>query len=332
MAFLDNSGDIILDAVLTDTGRARLAKGDGSFKITKFALSDDEINYASYNKNHSSGSAYYDLEILQTPVLEAFTNNTSGMKSKLMSIPRTNLLYLPIMRISDANAIPNARTVASGAAASDWDIGTAPDLGGGHWVFVDQTSAEQITNDRVNGGQGMLNGVSPADSERYIRIEQGLNTVELPQTAPLDSELVETQFIVEIDSRLGGITDLNGNAQNASYVDDDNIASYYFSKGASTLVSDLTRTAGFAGDQDPKIMIRGPLGSKLELKIKASLELQSSQYLFEKLGSGATAVQFSRFSQAAYDEFRYIDSNMRIVGVTTGYSIDVPLRFMKGAW
>ena len=38
MAFLDNSGDIILDAVLTDTGRFRLARGDGSFKITKFAL------------------------------------------------------------------------------------------------------------------------------------------------------------------------------------------------------------------------------------------------------------------------------------------------------
>ncbi len=38
MGFLDNSGDIILDAVLTDTGRMRLAKGDGSFKIVKFAL------------------------------------------------------------------------------------------------------------------------------------------------------------------------------------------------------------------------------------------------------------------------------------------------------
>ena len=59
MAFLDNSGDIILDAVLTDTGRLRLAQGDGSFKITKFALGDDEINYGNYNKNHSSGSAYY---------------------------------------------------------------------------------------------------------------------------------------------------------------------------------------------------------------------------------------------------------------------------------
>ena len=98
MAFLDNSGDIILDAVLTDTGRFRLAKGDGSFKITKFALGDDEINYRLYNKNHASGSAYYDLEILQTPILEAFTNNMSSMKSKLMSISRTNLLYLPLLK------------------------------------------------------------------------------------------------------------------------------------------------------------------------------------------------------------------------------------------
>ena len=88
MAFLDNSGDIILDAVLTDTGRKRLAAADGSFRIAKFALADDEIDYGLYrNANslegiHPSGSAYYDLNILQTPVLEAFTNNTSLMKSK----------------------------------------------------------------------------------------------------------------------------------------------------------------------------------------------------------------------------------------------------------
>ena len=75
MAFLDNSGDIILDAVLTDTGRMRLSKGDGSFKITKFVFADDEINYGLYDKNNASGSAYYDLDILQTPIFEAFTTN-----------------------------------------------------------------------------------------------------------------------------------------------------------------------------------------------------------------------------------------------------------------
>ena len=82
MAFLDNSGDIILDAVLTDAGRARLAAGDGSFKIVKYAFADDEIDYEKYNKNNTSGSAYYDLDILRTPVLEAFTNNTSMMNTR----------------------------------------------------------------------------------------------------------------------------------------------------------------------------------------------------------------------------------------------------------
>ena len=105
MSFLDNSGDIILDAVLTDAGRARLAQGDGSFKIAKYAFADDEIDYAKYqNANYvdganASGSAYYDINILRTPVLEAFTNNTSTMKSKLLSIPQTNLLYLPILQL-----------------------------------------------------------------------------------------------------------------------------------------------------------------------------------------------------------------------------------------
>src|SRR3990167_9873110 len=101
MAFLDNSADIILDACLTDTGRFRLAKGDGSFRIAKFALGDDEIDYSLYNKNDSRGSAYYDLDILQTPILEAFTDNAAGLKSKLISIPRNNLLYLPVIKLNE---------------------------------------------------------------------------------------------------------------------------------------------------------------------------------------------------------------------------------------
>ena len=101
MAFLDNSGDIILDAVLTDTGRMRLAKGDGSFKISTYAFGDDEIDYSSYNGNNSSGSAYYDLEILQTPILEAFTNNSANMKSKLVSLTNNNLLYLPVIQLNE---------------------------------------------------------------------------------------------------------------------------------------------------------------------------------------------------------------------------------------
>ena len=82
MAFLDNSGDIILDAVLTEAGRRRMA--NGNFSITKFALGDDEIDYSLYNKNHPSGSAYYDLTILQTPVFEAMTQVNAGINYGLL--------------------------------------------------------------------------------------------------------------------------------------------------------------------------------------------------------------------------------------------------------
>ena len=102
MGFLDNSGDIILDAVLTDSGRARLAKGDGSFRIVKFSLGDDEIDYANFNT--ATASANQDLEIMQTPVLEAFTNDDSSMKSKLVTYSRTDLLYLPVIIPNEAES------------------------------------------------------------------------------------------------------------------------------------------------------------------------------------------------------------------------------------
>ena len=51
MAFLDNSGDIILDAVLTDAGRFRLAKGDGSFKIVNMPLLMMKLIMQNITKN-----------------------------------------------------------------------------------------------------------------------------------------------------------------------------------------------------------------------------------------------------------------------------------------
>ena len=51
MGFLDHStNNIIIDAVLTDTGRAFLARNDGSFSIVKFAFGDDEVDYSIIQK------------------------------------------------------------------------------------------------------------------------------------------------------------------------------------------------------------------------------------------------------------------------------------------
>ena len=80
MGFLDNSGDIILDAVLTDLGRNRLARGDGSFKIESFALADDEINYSLYrNSNHENGNLLF---WLMRTVLRLLTHQPIPVFSK----------------------------------------------------------------------------------------------------------------------------------------------------------------------------------------------------------------------------------------------------------
>ena len=134
MAFLDNSGDIILDAVLTDTGRARLAAGDGSFRIVKYAFADDEIDYSKYDTTEAN-SNLYDIEILKTPVFEAFTNNTSTMKSKLVSIARNNLLYMPITRINEFQQ--------GGGTAMNANVNQAS---GSFVISVDET-----TDDYFNG-------------------------------------------------------------------------------------------------------------------------------------------------------------------------------------
>ena len=267
MAFLDNSGDIILDAVLTDTGRFRLAKGDGSFKIVKFALGDDEINYGSYDKNNASGSAYYDLSILQTPVLEAFTNNTSTMKSKLVSIPRTNLLYLPILKI---NGLPSdTKTYFST---------------GGFEVTVDANTTNLFTGG--DNTSGILNGLTPTEQGNFIRIDQGLDTTEISSLNSIDSDLLETQYIIQIDNRLGQLADKNGQTTNPSFIDDDNIAHYYVSQGEGSYVASIVTLP--PPSQDNNQVISGPRGTKLEVKIKSSVELEASNYLFTKIGSTGT--------------------------------------------
>ena len=87
MGLLDTS-TVTVDAILTKKGRELLAKGDGSFAITQFAVSDDEIDYTLYNTDHPSGSAFYGQAIENMPLLEAVPNETMVMKYKLTTLPR----------------------------------------------------------------------------------------------------------------------------------------------------------------------------------------------------------------------------------------------------
>ena len=97
MGYLNNK-TVTVDAILTKKGRELLARNDGSFRITQFSLSDDEVDYTLYNPNHPSGSAFYGEAIENMPIIEAFPDETQDMKYKLITLPR-GTAKLPVLEI-----------------------------------------------------------------------------------------------------------------------------------------------------------------------------------------------------------------------------------------
>jgi len=75
MGFLDNSS-ITVDAILTKRGRQILAAG-GDLNITKFALSDEEVDYTLWDVTHPNGTDSYGAVIENMSLLEATPNRTT---------------------------------------------------------------------------------------------------------------------------------------------------------------------------------------------------------------------------------------------------------------
>jgi len=103
MGYLNNQ-IVTVDAILTKKGRELLARNDGSFRITQFSLSDDEIDYTLFNPNNPSGSSYYGQAIENMPLLEAFPDETQIMKYKLTTLPR-GTAKMPIINIGYTNIV-----------------------------------------------------------------------------------------------------------------------------------------------------------------------------------------------------------------------------------
>tara|TARA_Y100001973_G_scaffold105079_1_gene176925 strand:+ start:5387 stop:6451 length:1065 start_codon:yes stop_codon:yes gene_type:complete len=352
MAFLDNAGDIILDAVLTDAGRQRLARGN--FKIVKFALGDEEINYELFNNSHPSGSAFYDLEIMQTPILEAFTNNTSLMKSKLVSINRNNILYMPVLKVNDKSAAGHQKP-------ANFD---------GYFLTADEkTSKSGNEGDPAQIKAGIMHGVKSfanGDDTKYICIDQGIvtdgTTDGLSVVDRIPADMMETAFLVKVDHRLLRLHAYDAANAGAGYtsrelinqfVDDDAVATYFFAMGDETNTVFGDRAANNvlergtahggrqfyeAGNDAAEIetqraaneMFKGPLGSVLRIVPKAAQPVQFSSTLFDKIGTDAEdeTIQITD-DDANGITYKYIDTSINITGVTTGYSIDLPIRIIK---
>jgi len=323
MAFLDNSGDIILDAVLTDTGRKKMA--NGNFKITRFALGDDEINYSQYNKNHASGSAYYDLEILQTPVFQA-TTQVSNINYGLLNISNKNILYMPSLKVNSLQS--NMQQIYNGIYYVATNATTVSALNTFHGSAADQFQDNTTNN-------------VPA-----IYIEGGINSSDLSKTQSNQGayiknlQLSNRTYAISVDNRIfkGVMGVANGafkvNTDGSGFTlpinlksivgasADSSIENYsaYRVKGINNAVYQTqngTAVTAFSTILGPGDTITG-----FKTMVHDALcSSTTSDNLYSKIGSTNASLFTS-----TYD---YIDTFVYITGLTTGATIALPIRVLR---
>jgi len=302
-SFLDNRSDIILDCVLTDYGRKLLAQGDGSFNIVKFAFGDDEIDYTLFNGD--AVSTLRDVDIMNTPVLEALTNNAASMKSKLLTIATKNQLFLPVMKVQPGTNYDSGSFFTS--TYKGWAVSVDTQA-------IDTYTDLTASNSAAVKTQGILSSKIAAN---VLRIDQGFDSSLTDNTVELSPDLMEMEYNVVVDSRFGYLVDNTGAKAEAAAVDDDMMATYKFTY---TPGDKYVSKVPLKGASDDGSTIQGSRGTRLQFSIRPSDTLTSNAY-FDRYGITATGTV----------SFKVIKTVVRVTGANTGYSVDLPVAFVKKA-
>tara|TARA_B100000212_G_scaffold336170_2_gene309146 strand:+ start:4060 stop:5061 length:1002 start_codon:yes stop_codon:yes gene_type:complete len=331
MAFLDNSGDIILDAVLTDVGRKRMAQGD--FKIAKFSVGDDEIDYGLYNKDHPSGSAYYDLEILQTPILEAFTQKNANIEYGLATYSNQNLLYLPSISLNDKVTVGPIATKSNGVI-----------------YLCDETtvdsSTSQTTSQRLSADGNITNVlIGSTEGTNVVLIETGINSTQLVSTAQqqanllINNGLLDNNFTVSYDQRFisnvqtapigtsfnnantDGTGKLTiGGAMETKTAEDSNVTiENYVAATANGFINQIYKPATGTDNTATYSSITGPRASFTALSFLIPEIAQDKYIQFGSVGQ----------TQGGSETYDFIDTIVYVRGSSTGITLQLPIRIIK---
>jgi hypothetical protein len=165
MGLIDNSGDILIDAVLTDTGREFLARNDGSFEVVRYTFGDDEISYTLFNAN--TGSLQQDINIVNTPIFEASVNEKIALKYPLLSISNPDLKFLPTLNANISSITLGERNDAQVGKTLQFNQTTQA----GRTVpseIVDASFIIQLNNDLLFVEQQTPVSISPFGTAQFI--------------------------------------------------------------------------------------------------------------------------------------------------------------------
>jgi hypothetical protein len=350
MAFLDNSGDIILDAVLTELGRKKLS--NGTFSIVSFGLGDDEINYGSYDLSHPSGSAYYDLEIMQTPVFESLTAPSADIKYGLVTLPQ-GLEYIPSLVVNSKLNI--GVTTAGGSVLRKVE---------GIYYFAVNTEtmstlgASSTSNWGTDGtGHPYVSLSNLSNPSAFLMVESGIDTPKIAGNETnrndyiLNNGLNDRLFIVKADSRF--VSSVYGTSPESTFTNDYEIDASVFT-GVMDLVSYSARSTAsdfenykryniagasnlvyetlLVGNDNDVSSIQGPRGTVMGLGLHVLTELTSTTTgTRSSLWSQYGTINSKPDGYTGTSTFDWIDTTIYIQGGMSNSMINVPVRIIRQA-
>jgi hypothetical protein len=179
MGYINSPTNVItVDTILTKKGRELLSAGK-PLNITKFALSDDEVDYSLWNTGHPSGSDFYGIAIESLPLIEAVPDESKVMKSKLVTLP-PGTTTVPIV----GTAIPNITfaSVINSATAIGQNIKPFTQNGNNDTLGYQFTIAEpqyfQYIQDVTPVGQSTTNVNSSALVSLNTKVVNAQNVVD----------------------------------------------------------------------------------------------------------------------------------------------------------
>ena len=310
MSKLENDA-LIVDAILTDEGRRRIAAGN--FTIAKFAFSDDEIVYSKAQQASSS------VKFQNTPILEATSENTRALKYKLLSLD------------GDYTFLNSTRLVTDKSHAGTPQA-SSPSVAAGKYVIISTKTTYDnhygTATDAVSFPNGYIPGydVTELNSEQdFIKIDHGINNktgdnVEYGFSSKLPAELSETEFMVKLDHRIARLVSPDGSIRRENTLDDDFIATYVITSDEADYIESVPA-------KENSSPISGARGLRLKVGVIAAPSINtSSDTIWNELGRDVASF-FSNGTTTG----KIIETVMEVQGMTTNLNITVPLVFVKNA-
>ena len=327
MAFQDSCDTIIIDAVLTDIGRQKLARSN--FKISKFALGDDEVDYSFGQEVNGT----WKLNTPRLPVLEAGGIGESNIKYGLLSLPRQDVTYFPQLLFNQL--VEGAATVSA--------------VGQTYYLSVNDETTKKIMEDLTS----VVMLENNQTSRNFIFIESGITGLENVTISPgpatkerfiTNLGLMDEYMFAYCDGRL--VSELLTNRKDA-YFKDDAASNLYLN--VVPLVNTVKITIGSSIENfetyriptinneiftDPSYntnsVINGPRGMAMgfNLKVIDKLTGTSESTVDERYVTFGT-ISADLFS--AGNLYDYIDTNVLLEGTATGNQLIVPIRIIRYA-